>query len=60
MLEVGIISLIDNIEWINIMFVQHNKIGDIRIYFDLRLNKECKHDPFTTPFTKEMLENIAR
>jgi hypothetical protein len=32
----------------------------IRIYVDLRkLNVVCLHDPFPTPFTNEVLENVG-
>ena len=32
----------------------------IRISFDLRnLNDACLHDPFHTPFTYEVLENVG-
>ena len=43
------------------MVVQENKTkGDIRIFVDLRkLNDACVHDPFTTPFTNEVLENVG-
>jgi hypothetical protein len=33
----------------------------IRICIDLRkLNDACLHDPFPTPFTDEVLENVGR
>jgi hypothetical protein len=42
------------------MVVQENTQGGIRIYVDLRnLNEFCLHDPFPTPFTYEILENVG-
>ena len=36
------------------------EIGGIRICFDLRkLNDAYLHDPFPTPFTDEVLENVG-
>ena len=36
------------------------KKGDIRICVDLqKLNDACMHDPFPTPFTDEVLENVG-
>ena len=60
MLEAGIIELIEESKWIIPMVVQDNKQGGIRIYTDLRkLNDECLHDPFPTPFMNEVLENVG-
>jgi hypothetical protein len=42
------------------MVVQDKKQGGIRICVDLRkLNDACLHDPFHTPFTDEVLENVG-
>jgi hypothetical protein len=42
------------------MVVQDKKQGGIRICIDLRkLNDACLHDPFPTPFTDEVLENVG-
>jgi hypothetical protein len=42
------------------MVVQDKKTGGIRICVDLRkLNDACLHDPFPTPFTDEVLENVG-
>jgi hypothetical protein len=50
MLEVGIIELVEESEWINPMVVQDKNLGEIRICVDLRkLNDACLHDPFPTP-----------
>jgi hypothetical protein len=42
------------------MVVRDNKTGGIRIYMDMRkMNDACLHDPFPTPFTNEVLENVG-
>jgi len=41
------------------MVVQDKKTWGIRICVDLRkLNDALLHDPFLTPFTDELLENV--
>jgi hypothetical protein len=60
MLEVGIIEPFEELEWISSMVVQEKKQGGVMICVDLRkLNDACLHDPFPTPFTDEVLENIG-
>jgi hypothetical protein len=60
MLEVGIIEPIEESEWISPMVVQDKTMGEIRICVDLRkLNDACLHDPFPTPFTDEVLDNVG-
>jgi hypothetical protein len=60
MLEVGIIELVEESEWIRLMVVQEKKQGRIIICIDLRkLNDVCLHDPFPTPFKDEVLENVG-
>jgi hypothetical protein len=60
MLEAGIIEPIEESEWINPMVVQDKKIGEIRIYVYLKkLNDAFLHDPFPTPFTNEVLDNVG-
>lgn len=60
MLEAGIISPINNIEWISLMVIQDKKIFDLRICVEFReLNKTCENDPFPTPFIEETLENVV-
>jgi hypothetical protein len=60
MLDVGIIVPVEESDWISPMVVQPKKTGDIQIYVDLRsLNTTCIHDPFPTPFTDEVLENVG-
>ena len=42
------------------MVVQEKNVGNIRIYVYLRkLNDACLHDPFPTPFTDEVLDNVG-
>jgi hypothetical protein len=60
MLEVGIIVPVEESDWIIPMVVQPKKMGDLRICVDLHnLNATCIHDPFPTPFTDEVLENVG-
>jgi hypothetical protein len=60
MLEVGIIELVEESKWISPMVVQEKKQGGIRICVYLRkLNDSFLHDPFPTPFTDEVLENVG-
>ena len=60
MLAAGIIEPVEESEWVSPMVVQEKKTkGEIRIYVDLRkLNDACLHDPFPTPFTDEVLDNV--
>jgi hypothetical protein len=47
-------------EWISPIVVKYNKTIGIGICVDLRkLNYACLHDPFPTPFTDEVLENVG-
>jgi hypothetical protein len=60
MLEAGIIEPVEESEWVSPMVVQDKNIGEIRICVDLRkLNDACLHDPFPTPFTDEVLDNVG-
>jgi hypothetical protein len=60
MIEVGIIDPITESEWIIPMVVQDNKTRGIIICVDLRnLNDAYLHEPFSTPFTDEVLENVG-
>jgi hypothetical protein len=60
MMEAGIIEPVEESEWISPMVVQDKKTGEIRIYVDLmKLNDSCLHDPFPTPFTDEVLDNVG-
>jgi hypothetical protein len=61
MLAAGIIEPVEESDWVSPMVVQEKKQkGEIRICVDLRkLNDACVHDPFPTPFTDEVLENVG-
>ena len=61
MLTAGIIELVEEGEWVSPMVVQDKKTkGEIRICVDLRkLNNASIHDPFPTPFTDEVLDNVG-
>jgi hypothetical protein len=60
MLEARIIEHVEESEWISPMVVQDKKTGEIRICVDLKkLNDACLHDPFPTPFTDEVLDNVG-
>ena len=60
MLVAGTIEPVVESEWIIPMVVQDNKTIGIRICVDMRkLNDACLHDPFPTPFTDEVLENVG-
>jgi hypothetical protein len=60
MLEAGVIFPVEESEWISPMVIQPKKLGEIRICLDLRgLNVACVHNPFPTPFTDEVLENVG-
>jgi hypothetical protein len=60
MLEAGIIELVEESEWISPMVVQDKNIGEIKICVDLRkLNDAFLDDPFPTPFTNEVLDNVG-
>jgi hypothetical protein len=42
------------------MVVHDKKIGEIKICVDLRKqNDACLHDPFPTPFTDKVLDNMG-
>jgi hypothetical protein len=60
MLEVGIIEIVEESEWISPMVVQDKKTRETRICVYLRkMNDACLHDPFPMPFTDEVLENVG-
>jgi hypothetical protein len=60
MLEDVIIEPIEEYEWINPMVFKENNQRGIRICVDLRkINDSCLHDPFPTPFTDEVFENVG-
>jgi hypothetical protein len=60
MWEIGTIEPIEEFEWISPMVVQEKKQVGIQICVDLRkLDDVFLHDPFPTPFTDEVLENVG-
>eukprot|EP00253_Pinus_taeda_P015668 PITA_15668 len=61
MLAVGIIELVEESNCVSPIVVQEKKKKEeIRIYVDLRkLNDACMHDPFPSPFTDEVLDNVS-
>lgn len=61
MLVAGIIEPIEESDWVSPMVVQEKKHkGEIHICMDLRKhNNACVNDPFPTPFTDEVLENVG-
>ena len=61
MITFGIIEVVEESEWVSPMVVQDKKTkGEIRICVDLRkLNDASVHDPFPTPFTDEVLDNVG-
>eukprot|EP00253_Pinus_taeda_P035821 PITA_35821 len=61
MLTTDIIEPVEESDWVSPMVVQGKKKKDeIRICVDLmKLNDACVHDPFLTPFTNEVLDNIG-
>lgn len=59
-LAARIIVPVEESEWISQMVVQDKKIGGIWICLNLSsLNDAYIHDPFATPFTDEILENVG-
>jgi hypothetical protein len=59
-LDAGIIETIQESNWISPMVVQGKNRGGIKICMDLiKLNDAFLHDPFPTPFTDVVLENVG-
>jgi hypothetical protein len=61
MLEAGLIFAVEEAEWVSPIVIQSKKgTKDIRVCVDYRiLNSSCVHDPFPTPFTDEVLEEVV-
>ena len=61
MLAAGIIEPVEESKWVSPMVMQEKKTkGDIRICVNLRKpNNASLHDPFPTPFTDEVLDNVG-
>ena len=62
MLTAGIIEPVEESKWVSPMVVQDKKNkGEIKIFADLmKLNDAFVHDPFPTPFTDEVIDNVQR
>jgi hypothetical protein len=61
MLAARLIFPIEEVEWISPIVI-HSKKGTeyIRVCLDYRsLNSACVHDPFPTPFSDEVLDQVA-
>ena len=61
MFAAGLIFLIEEAEWIIPIVIQSKKDKKcIRVYVGYRsLNSTCVHDPFPTPFSEEVLDQVA-
>ena len=61
MLTVGLIFPMEEAEWVSPIVIQNKKDkSEIRICVDYQsLKNACIHDPFPTPFSDEVLENVA-
>lgn len=61
MLTVGLIFPFNKAEWISPIVIQTMKgMDDIRVCVDYKsLNAACVHDPFPTPFSDEVLDQVA-
>jgi hypothetical protein len=60
MFDDRVIVLVEELEWISPMVLQPKKTRGIRICVDMHnLNATCMHDPFSIPFTNEVLENVG-
>jgi hypothetical protein len=61
MIVAGLIFRVDEVEWINLIFIQSKKgMEDIRVCFDYqRLNSSYAHDPFLTPFSDKVLDQVV-
>jgi hypothetical protein len=60
-LIVGLIFPVNKAEWINPIVIQTKKgMDDIQVCVDYRsLNVACVHDPFPTPFSDEVLDQVV-
>ena len=60
MLDARIIEHVGESEWVSPMVAQDKKTSKVRICVDIRkLNDAYLHDPFSTPFTDEVLEGVG-
>jgi len=61
MLSTWLIFLVDEVEWVSLIIIQDKKdIIEIRVCVDYRsLNNAYVHDPFSTLFSDEGLDNVT-
>jgi hypothetical protein len=61
MIAAGLIFRVDEVEWINLIFIQSKKgMEDIRVFFYYRrLKFSYVHDPFLTPFSDKVLDQVV-
>jgi hypothetical protein len=60
MLEAGIIKPVEESEWISPMVFHEKNQGGIIICVNLsNFNNVCLHDPFPSPLTFEIMENVG-
>lgn len=61
MLKAGLIFLVDEAEWVSPIVIQDKKDAmEISVCVDYHsLNNACVHDPFPTPFSDQVLDNVA-
>jgi hypothetical protein len=61
MLEASLIFPVEEVEWVSSIVIQNKKdTEDIRVCVDYRsLKSTYVHDPFPTPFSDEVLEQVA-
>ena len=59
-IQARIIEPIEESKWISPIVIEEDKTRGIRLCVELRkLNDACITDPFPTPFTNEVLENVG-
>jgi len=61
MLAAGLIFLIEEAEWVSPIVIQSKKDTKyIQVSLDYQiLNFSCVHDPFSTPFSDKVLDQVA-
>eukprot|EP00253_Pinus_taeda_P018892 PITA_18892 len=61
MLAVGLIFLVDEAKWVSLIMIKNKKEAiEKRVCVEYHsLNNACVHDPFPTPVSDEVLDNVA-
>lgn len=61
LLAIELIFLMDEFDWINPIVIYNKKdIDDVRVCVDFNtLNSKCIHNPFPTPFSDEVLNQVS-